>query len=80
MDAFARDRGLPGVDEKEGGASGALQDDCLAFREGAFLEEAGDLLGLPPVHIGEELDAPEGGHGVARGGPGGDASLRPSRS
>ena len=24
------------------------------------------MLDLPPVHIGEELDAPEGGHGVAR--------------
>src|SRR5439155_25896533 len=38
-----------------------------ALREGGLLEQAGDLLGLPPVHIGEELDAPEGGHGVARG-------------
>ena len=27
----------------------------------AFLEQSGDLLGLPPVHTGEELDAPEGG-------------------
>jgi len=44
----------------------SLHDDGLALREGALLEQAGDLLGLPPVHIGEELDAPEGGYGVAR--------------
>ena len=35
------------------------------FAEAAFLEQAGDLLGLPPVHAGEELDALEGGYGVA---------------
>src|SRR6185369_1559826 len=67
MDAFAGDRCFPGVDEEEGGASGSFHDDRFALLEGTYLEQAGDLLGLPSVHIGEELDALEGGHRVARG-------------
>src|SRR5208283_366756 len=70
VNAFARDRGLPGVDDEEGGAPGALHNHGLALLEGSFLEQAGDLLGLPPVHPGEELDALKGGNGVARRRPG----------
>ena len=57
---------FPRFDDKEGGAPGALHNDDLALLEGSFLEQAGDLLGLPPVHPGEELDALKGGNGVAR--------------
>jgi hypothetical protein len=64
--ALARDRGLPGVDEEEGGPPGALPDDRLALLEAPLLEQTGHLLGLPPVQVGEELDALDGGHGVAR--------------
>jgi len=49
---------------------GALPDDGLTLREATLLEQAGDLLGLPPVHVGEKLDALQGGHGVARSGAG----------
>ena len=65
LDAFARDRGVARVDEEEGGAARSLHDDCLALPELAFLEEAGDLLSLPTVHVGEELDPLEGGYRVA---------------
>src|SRR5216684_490049 len=67
FDAFARDHGLPGIDDEEGGAPGAFHDDGLALRETAFLEQATDLFGLPAVHAGEELDPLEGGNGIARG-------------
>src|SRR5215208_5869112 len=67
VNTFARDLGLPGIDEKEGGTPRTLHNDGLALFEGTLLEQAGDLLGLPPVHIGEELDAPECGHGVTAG-------------
>src|SRR5205085_1602248 len=66
VDAFARDRGFPGFDDEEGGGAGALHDDGLTLGEGAQLEQAGDLLGLPAVHISEELDALQGGNGGAR--------------
>src|SRR5215212_4481670 len=65
VNTFARDPGLPGIDEKEGSTPRTLHNDGLALFEGTLLEQAGNLLGLPPVHIGKELDAPEGGHGVA---------------
>src|SRR3954452_762901 len=67
VDAFARDRGFAGVDDEEGGAPGALHDHGLALGERALLQQAGDLLGLPAVHVGEELDPAQGGHGVAPG-------------
>ena len=66
VEALARDRSLPGVDEEEGGASRALHDDGLALGKAAFLEQPGDLLGLSAVHIGEEPGALKGGNGVAR--------------
>src|SRR5579862_4596915 len=37
--AFARDRRLAGVDEEEGGTPGALDDNRLALREAALLEQ-----------------------------------------
>jgi hypothetical protein len=53
-------------DDEECGAARAFHDDCLALRKAPFLEQTGDLLGLPPIHAGEELDVLEGGDGVAR--------------
>src|SRR5262245_30200686 len=75
LDSFARDCGFPGVDEEEGGAARAFHDDGLALFEGPHLEQPGDLLSLPPVHIGEELDALEGSYGVARGWAGRSSRL-----
>jgi hypothetical protein len=67
LNTFARDGCLPGVYDEKHGAPCALHDDCLALLEGAFLEQAGDLLGLPSVHPGEELDALKGSNGVSWG-------------
>src|SRR5262245_50119631 len=67
FDALARDPGLPGVDEEEGGTTGTLHDHSLALREAAFLEEAGNLLRLPAIHAGHGLDPLDGSHGIAPG-------------
>src|SRR5262249_47654979 len=64
--AFAGNRGLSGVDQEKGGASGAFHDHGLALGEGPDLEQASDLLGLPAIHVCEELNALECGDRVAR--------------
>src|SRR5262249_24906069 len=57
LSAFAGDGRFPGFDKEEGRGSGTLHDDGLALGEGAYLEQAGNLLSLSSVHISEELHA-----------------------
>ena len=66
VDAFARNFCLSRGYDEEGSAPRAFHDDSFALRKSPFLEQTGDLLGLPPIHAGEELDALEGGDGIAR--------------
>ena len=75
VDAFARNFCLSGGYDEEGGAPRAFHDDSFALRKSPFLEQTGDLLGLPPIHAGEELDALEGGDRITRRWAGGGAPL-----
>src|SRR5436190_1434187 len=64
VDAFARNFCLSRGYDEESGAARAFHNDSFVLRKSAFLEQTSDLLGLPPVHAGEELDALEGGNGI----------------
>src|SRR4029077_1831678 len=66
-----------GYDE-EGSAARAFHNDSFALGKSPFLE-TGDLLRLPPIHAGEELDALEGGDGIARRWAGRCPALRLAR-
>src|SRR5438477_12128060 len=65
VDAFARNFCLSRGYDEEGGAPRAFHDDSFALGKSPFLEQPGDLLGLPAIHAGEERDALEGGDGIA---------------
>ena len=64
LDALARDLGFARIDEEEGGGARAFHDDGFALGEAALFQELGDLLGLPAIHVGEEIDALERGHRI----------------
>src|SRR3954467_6434575 len=65
VDAFARNFCLSRGYDEESGAPRAFHDDSFALSKSPFLEQTGDLLGLPAIHTGEELDALEGSDGIA---------------
>src|SRR3954452_16012160 len=79
VDAFARNFCLSRGYDEEGSAPRAFHDDSFALRKSPLLEQTGNLLGLPPIHAGEELDALEGGDGITRRWAGRRPGLRIAR-